>query len=208
MTAAKIVDAMVRGSIWPFLRPLGFKRSKRTFERGFLPGVSHRITLQLLSHRAASELVVHFGVGFDVLRKWDAEWRGVPDDQVGTVQFGDSTGHMTAPHTFRGIEVTDSVDLPGRVLAELREVVLPALEQYSTLESVIECWESDVPFGRLNAREYAPLARLALGDREAARDSALKFAEKYVQMRADANIIAEQRRLARFVIRVAADEVE
>lgn len=207
MTAAQVVDAAVRDSIWPHLRTLGFRRSKRTFERTFLRAVSHRVTLQSLSPRHGSGLVVHFGVGFDLLRKWTAVWRGVPEDEIGIVQLGDSTGHMVPPYTFRGTPVIDAGDLAGRVLAELREIAIPALERYSTLESAIQCWESDLPFGRANAREYAPLARLALGDREAARDSALRFAEKYSRMGADADVIAEQRRLARFLMTVDADDI-
>ncbi|MFN8618732.1 MAG: hypothetical protein U0837_16715 [Dehalococcoidia bacterium] len=204
-TPAQTLDWVIRESVWPALRAQGFTRTRRTFERAFSPGVTQRVAFQLLFK--AGEVVLHFGVGFEVLREWFAAWRGVELDEVGAIQIGGTAAHLAPPYRFGVVPVSSVEDMIVWANEALKSLVLPELEAISTLESAIKRWEGGAPYANVYPGIYAPLARLALGDRAGAKATALRFAEHYERLRAQPDVVEEHRRLAQFVASAPAEPV-
>lgn len=204
-TRAQKLDSVIRESVWPALRAQGFTRNRRTFDRALSPGVTQRVAFQLLLK--ASEVVLHFGVGFEVLRHWVAAWHEVEPEEAGAIQLGGTAAHLSAPYRFGGIPVSSVKEMTVWATETLQSLVLPELEAISTLETAIARWEGGAPYANVYPGIYASLARLALGDRAGAEATAKRFADRYERLGARPDVVAEHRRLARFVASAPAQVV-
>ena len=181
------------------MRGLGFKTQRGTvFSRIYGTHV-RKVHLQLVSRRKSPAVDLHLCIGFEQLRAWDALWTNRPVDEVATCHLSDSIGHLTPPFQFRILDVEDIESFSDTCIAEIRDTAMPWFERYGSLEAAIECWEGRLPYGTLNARIYAPLGRLCLGDVLGAELSARQFMSDLIAIGADSDSVAEQQGLVRFV---------
>ena len=199
-TAAEIVNLTVANSLRPFLTGLGFRSGPgRSFLRKVPGGITQRIVFQLVRAREDPEQHMHFGIGFEALRPIEARWKSISPAEASNSQLGDSVGHVSPPFRFRSLPVVNADQLAEACLDELTNNVLPFLVRHSDLSTAVECWDGDYPYGRVNARIFGPLGRLALGDVAGGIASAYLHQRRLESMGADADVIDEQKRLAAFI---------
>jgi len=162
---ADVLRVIANEYLWPKLQPLGFERAAGRFVRQ-VDNLLHLIELQ--RSVGSSSRAIRFRINYGVLSVRVAEFFGAATSElrsydVQSSHWIDRAGPQDDPSGDGWWEVGVVGDLPevaSDVLHVLNQVVLPALDQLSSEDGLLQLWRGGRGPGITEAQRLANLAAL------------------------------------------------